>query len=174
MNFVAADTSIIADLSSNNNLLHNLRRSPSLVSYRSQEEGKATRHKWSNPNSRASSTEERRNPHEGERASKLKPETSIRQRTSSEDNRRVIGQLLGPGRGIDHLFAGIMGEGFTKNDVEMAKMQTDSQNGPQNRVVFNISGKHYETYDATLDKFPDSLLALPHRNALFLETIFCQ
>ncbi|XP_065061210.1 shaker-related potassium channel tsha2-like isoform X2 [Rhopilema esculentum] len=134
---------------------------------RSQEEGKATRHKWSNPNSRASSTEERRNPHEGERASKLKPETSIRQRTSSEDNRRVIGQLLGPGRGIDHLFAGIMGEGFTKNDVEMAKMQTDSQNGPQNRVVFNISGKHYETYDATLDKFPDSLLALPHRNVFY-------
>ena len=165
MNFVAADTSIIADLNTNNNLFHNLRRSPSLLSYRSQEEGKTSKHKWSNPNSRASSADERRTAQEA--VNKLKPESSHRQRASSDDSRRVIGQLLGSGRAFDHLLAGIMGEGLQKDDLEMDKIYTDVCEEPSKRVVFNISGKRYETLNSTLDKFPDSLLAMPNRQIFY-------
>eukprot|EP00794_Sanderia_malayensis_P015109 gene15109-16665_t len=35
------------------------------------------------------------------------------------------------------------------------------------RLVLNISGKRYETYDRTLAKFPDSLLALPQREIFY-------
>lgn len=166
MNFVAADTSIIADLANtnaNNNLFHNLRRSPSLLSYRSQEEGKTAKNKWSN--SRASSTEERRTSQET--GNKLKPDTSIRQRTTSDDSRRVLGQILGSGRAFDHLLAGIMGEGLNKDDVEMDRIYTDINEGHPKRVVFNISGKKYETVNSTLDKFPESLLALPNRQLFY-------
>lgn len=165
MNFVAADTSVIADLNTNNNLFHTLRRSPSLLSYRSQEEGKTSKHKWSN--SRASSTEERRTAQEA--VNKLKPETSSRQRASPDGSRRVIGQLIGSGRAFDHLLAGIMGEGMYKDDLELDKIVKNRyvSDEPSKRVAFNISGKRYETLDSTLDKFPDCLLATPNRDVFF-------
>jgi len=167
MNFVAADTSVIADLNTNNNLFHNLRRSPSLHSYRSQEEGKTAKHKWSNPNSRASSTEDRRIAQEA--VNKLKPETSSRQRASFDGSRRVIGQLFGPGRAFDHLLAGIMGEGMYKDEMELDKIDSEVyvSEDPLKRVVFNISGKRYETLNSTLEKFPDSLLATSNREVFY-------
>ena len=168
MNFVAADTSVIADLNTNNNLFHSLRRSPSLLSYRSQEEGKTSKHKWSSTNNRpASSTEERRITQEA--VNKLKPETSCRQRASADDSRRVIDQLLGSGRAFDHLLAGIMGEGMYKDDLELDKIEKSRyvSEEPSKRVAFNISGKRYETLNSTLDKFPDSLLATPNRDGFF-------
>lgn len=165
MNFVAADTSVIADLNPNNNLLHNLQRSTSLLSYRSQEEGKTSKHKCPPPNSRALS-EDRRIPshqHEGELRHKSRAD-------SSEDRRGVLGQLLGSGRAFDHLLAEIMGEGLDKDSLEMTKMITEdslSSDKAAKRLVLNISGKRYETYEATLAKFPESLLALPHREMFY-------
>ena len=166
MNFVAADTSVIADLNPNNNLLHNLQRSASLLSYRSQEEGKTSKHKCPPPNSRASS-EDRRIPshqHEGEHH-KSRADSS-----RSEENRGVLGQLLGSGRAFEHLLAEIMGEGLDKDSLEMSKMITEdslSSEKAAKRIVLNVSGKRYETYDSTLAKFPESLLALPHREMFY-------
>lgn len=165
MNFVAADTSIIADLNTNNNLFHNLRRSPSLLSYRSQEEGKTSKHKWSSPNSRASSSEERRAAQGA--GQHLKPETSGRQRATSDDKRRVIGHLFSSGRAFDHLLAGIMSEEVDKDGLEMENVYTDLSEEPSKRVVFNISGKKYETVNSTLNKFPESLIATPNRELFY-------
>ncbi len=132
MNFIAVDTSALAELSASNNnfhLQHQLPRGSSQnLFFRPQEErGDKGKHKacLSGPN------------------------------TNSREDKKVLG----------HLLAGIMGESFEKNDVELPKMFSVDKSSK--RLVLNISGKKYETYDRTLAKFPDSLLASPQREIFF-------
>ncbi len=133
MNFIAADTATaLAELNSNNNFHHSLRRSSSLNSYhRSQEDCK-------NPFGKGG--------HKG-----CLPTNS----NSKADDKKVL----------DHVLIGIMGESPDKHEIELPKMYTVDKNAK--RLVLNISGKRYETYDRTLAKFPDSLLALPQREIFF-------
>ena len=76
---------------------------------------------------------------------------------------------------VHRLLAGIMGEKL--NDIKENESHLESRRSIGSigmssldncrRIAFNVSGKRFETYEGTVAKFPDCLLALPQRELFY-------